>query len=393
MTALLSAAIAIVGGTVHTGDGLTVKDATVVIDGGRVVAVGKVPAPAGATVVDARGKVVTPGLVDAQTTLGLVEIEGVAPSNDTDLGGRHPIRAAYRAVDAYNPFSPVIASQRVEGVTTIVAAPVGGLVSGQSAAYDLLGDAPIAAPVGIGVFLGGRDDGSRGGAILKLREVLEDARRYGKDRRAFEQNRFRAVAASRLDLEALQPVVAGRLPLTVRVGRRADILTVLRLAREEKVRIVLVGAHEAWLVADQLAAARVPVLVDASANLPFDLDAVHTRADSPALLHAAGVTIALSTFDAHNVRKLRQWAGNAVREGLPFDVALAAVTSVPADIFGLAGHGRIAKGAVANVVVWSGDPFELSTRAEQVIVRGEVAPPMHRQRALFERYRTVPPPY
>ncbi len=393
MTALLSAAIAIVGGTVHTGEGLTIKDATVIIDDGRIVAVGKVTAPAGATVIDARGKIVTPGLVDAQTTLGLVEIEGVGPSNDTNFGGGHPIRAAYRATDAYNPWSPVIGSQRVEGVTTIVAAPVGGLLSGQSAAYDLLGDAPIAAPIAIGAFLGGRDGGSRARAILKLREVLEDARRYGKDRRAFEQNRFRAVAASRLDLEALQPVVAGKLPLTVRVSRRADILTVLRLAAEEKIAIVLVGAHEAWTIADQVAAAKVPILVDVSANLPYNLDAVHTRADAPTLLHKAGVVIALSTFHAHNVRKLRQWAGNAVREGLSHDVALAAVTSVPANIFGLKEHGRIAKGAVANVVVWSGDPFELSTRAEQVIIRGEVAPSMHRQRALFERYRTVPPPY
>ncbi len=393
MTALLAAAIAIVGGTVHTGDGLTVKDATVLIEGDRIIAVGQLPAPAGALVIDARGKIVTPGLIEAQSTLGLVEISGVGPSNDTDMGGKHPIRAANRVVDSYNPFSPVIPIQRVEGVTTIVAAPHGGLISGQSAAYDLWPDAEPIAPVAIGLNLGGRDGGARGAALLRLRELTQDARRYGKDRRAFDQNRFRPVRASRLDLEALQPVLRREVPLAVRVSRRADILTMLRVAQEERVRLVLVGALEAWTLADRLAAAKVGVVLDPSANLPFNLDAVHTREDAVVRLHAAGVPVALSTFSAHNVRKLRQWAGNAVRAGLPRDAALAAVTSTPARLFGLTDHGRLTKGAIANVVVWSGDPFELSTRAEHVFVRGHRAPKMHRQRALFDRYRKVPPPY
>lgn len=393
MSALLAATIAIVGGTVHTGEGLTVLDATVVIEGDRIVAVGKVAAPAGATVVDARGKVVTPGLIDAHSTLGLVEIAGVGPSNDTDAGGSDPIRAAYRAVDNFNPWSAVIGSQRVEGITTVVATPNGGLLAGQSAAYDLLPDAPPIAPVAIGAGVGGADNGARGSSFLKLREVLEDARRYGADRKAFDQNRFRRVAASRLDLDALQPVLDGTIPLTLSISRRADILTALRLAEEQKIRLVLVGAHEAWTVARELAAAKVGVILDPTANLPLNLDAVHTRADAATRLHAAGVPIALSTFSAHNVRKLRQWAGNAVREGLPPEAALSAITASPADLLGLKAHGRLTEGAVANVVVWSGDPFELSTRAEQVIIRGQVAPTAHRQKALFERYREVPPPY
>ncbi len=391
MTALLTA-IAIVGGTVHTGEGLTVLDATVVIEGERIVAVGKIPAPPGASIVDARGKVVTPGLIDAYSTLGLVEIEAVGPSYDTNAGG-HAVRAAYRAIDSYNPWSPVIPTQRVEGVTTIIATPKGGLFAGQAAAYDLLPTAPPIAPVSIGIGIGGRDGGARGATILKQREVLEDARLYGKGRKAFDQNRFRQVAASRLDLEALQPVLRGEIPLTVRVSRRSDILTVLRLAEEERIKLILVGAHEAWTVADVVAKAGVGVILDPTANLPFNLDAVHTRADAATRLHAAGIPVAISTFSAHNVRKLRQWAGNAVREGLSANAALAAITSVPANLYGLKDHGRLAAGAIANVVVWSGDPFELSTRAEQVIIRGQVAPPMHRQRALFERYRQVPPPF
>ncbi len=393
MTGALLTALAIVGGTVHTGDGQVLENATVVVEGDRVVAIGAVETPKGATVLDARGKVVTPGLVDAVTTLGLVEISGVGPSNDTNMGGPHLVRAANRATDSYNPWSPVVASQRVEGVTTIVATPVGGLLSGQSAAYDLVPGPPVRAPVAIHGFLGGRDGGARGAALLKLREVLEDARRYGKDRKAFEQRRFREVAAGRLDLDALQPIVRGKLPLNVAVHRRADILTVLRIAAEERVRLVLVGATEAWMVAEQIAAAKVPVIVDASANLPSNFDMVHARSDAAALLHRAGVKVVLSTFDAHNVRKLRQWAGNAVRDGLPHAEALKAVTSAPAEVLGIPDRGVLAKGKIANLVVWSGDPFELSTRAEQVVVQGRPVPANHRQRALFERYRTVPPPY
>jgi imidazolonepropionase-like amidohydrolase len=165
------------------------------------------------------------------------------------------------------------------------------------------------------------------------------------------------------------------------------------LAAEERVRLVLVGATEAWMVAEQIAAAKVPVIVDASANLPSNFDMVHARSDAAALLHRAGVKVVLSTFDAHNVRKLRQWAGNAVRDGLPHAEALKAVTSAPAEVLGIPDRGVLAKGKIANLVVWSGDPFELSTRAEQVVVQGRPVPANHRQRALFERYRTVPPPY
>ncbi len=393
MTAALLT-IAIVGGTVHTGDGTVLEEATVLVEGEKIVSVGTGPAPAGATVVDAKGKVVTPGLVDAATALGLVEISGVGETNDVAAGGAHPIRAAYRAIDSYNPYSPVIPSQRIEGVTTVATAPRGGLVAGQAAVYDLLPELPpVLAPAAIPVHLGGREGDARGRAILALREVLEDARAYGKDRRAFEQRRFRDVAASRLDLEALQPVVDGELPLAIEVSRRADILTVLRLAREEKIRVVLLRPAEAWMVAGEIAAAAVPVVVDQSQDLPYTMDMVHARADQAARLKAAGVTMAIATFDAHNVRKLRQWAGNAVREGLSHADALAAVTSAPARILGLKDHGVLAAGKAANVVVWSGDPFELSTRAEQVLVRGRPVSGEHRQRALFERYRTVPPAF
>ncbi|MCB9539333.1 MAG: amidohydrolase family protein [Myxococcales bacterium] len=396
MSALVTtwaAVVALVGATVHPGDGPALEGATVVIDGERVTAVGVgLTPPAGATVIDVQGKVITPGLIDAWTGLGAAEIWGVPESVDLDAGGDDPVRAAFRVVDALNPRSPTLAIQRAHGVTAVVSAPGGGLIAGQAAAIDLNGRV-LRPSVAMAARFGGGEHASRGEALLRLRELLDDTRTYAAKKRDFEGARLRRLAASRLDLEALLPVVRGELPLAVDVHRAADIEALLRFASEQQVKLIVVGGTEAWLVADALAAAKVPVVLDPSANLPGDFDRIHARADAAAKLAAAGVPIALSTFSTHNVRKLRQWAGNAVRAGLPHADALRAVTTTPATLAGLTDRGRVAPGQVADLVVWSGDPFELSTRAEQVWISGAQAPEGHRQRALFERYRTVPPPY
>lgn len=394
-TLLLAALTAIVGGTVHPGAGAPIENATVILDGQKIQAVGAgLPAPAGATVIDAKGKIVTPGLFDPYTRLGIVEIEQIDSTNDIDNGG-DPVRPAQRARDSYNPDSALIPIQRAHGVTTVVAAPGGGLIAGQAGAFDLdhepTDTGEIAANVGVVTGLGGRDGGSRGATMLRLREILDDAAQYAKNKKAWEKNQFRPFSASRLDLEALQPVLRGEVPLLFGVNRRSDILAVLDLAEELKLRVILVGAAEAWQVAARLARMKVPVIVDPVENAPESFDSLGARADNAALLEKAGVPVLLSTFSAHNVRKLSQWAGNAVREGLPHAAALTAVTARPADVFGLKDHGRLAPGQVANVVVWSGDPFEVTTVAEKVFVRGREVGGQHRQKALLERYRTLPP--
>ena len=391
----LWATIAIVGGTVYPGDGPALDKATVVIDGDRIVAVGQgIDVPAGATFIDAGGKIVTPGLIDAATGLGLAEISAVEDSSDADAGGP-PIRAAQRAVDSFNPHSAVIPVQRAHGITTVISAHKGGLISGQAGAFDLWPEAPIEkiadSPVAMMASYGGRGDGARGRTLTELREVLDAARQYARDPKAFERNQFRPTQASRLDLQALIPVIRGKLPLAVSVQRQADIATLVRFAEVEKLRIILLGAAESWRMADALAAAQIPVVLDPVTNLPFSLDAVHVRDDTGAVLARAGVRIALTTFSTHNVRKLRQWAGNAVRAGLPYDEAMRAVTASPAVIYGLDDRGRLAAGQLANVVIWSGDPFELSSRAERVFVRGHDADLRHRQTALFDCYRKLPP--
>ncbi len=391
----LSQIVAIVGGTVYPGDGTKLEQATVIIEGKSITAVGpSVPVPPGATVIDAKGQIVTPGLFDPYTHLGLVEIEAIEETNDIDSGEPDSIRAAQLAAESYNPDSSVIPVQRAHGVTTVLIAPEGGLIGGQAAIVDLDrdGDRPgvVSSSVGMVAYFGGSVAPSRGALLLTLRELFDDARAYAKNKAAFDKNQYRRLSTSKRDLEALQPVVQGRLPLLMHVNRRVDIESVIAFAAEQKVKLVLVGATEAWIVAEALARTHIPVILDPVENAPEDFDRYHARADNAALLEKAGVPVMLSTFSAHNVRKLRQWAGNAVREGMTQAGALRAVTSLPAEVFGLKDHGRLAAGQVANVVVWSGDPFELSTVARRVFIRGRDVGTDHRQKALLDRYRTLP---
>jgi imidazolonepropionase-like amidohydrolase len=318
----------------------------------------------------------------------------------------HGVHAAYRVTDGYYPQSVAIPVARAGGVTSVIAVPRGGLVAGTSACFALA-DSPsvdrvtVRAPTAMHVTLGeaarAAGSGSRGRALERLREVLDDAAQYGKRKGEFERNQTREFSASRLDLEALAPVAQGRLAIVARAHRSSDILAAVRLAADLKAPLVVAGATEAWQVADELAAAKATVILNPIENLPSTFDEIHVRDDAVAVLDRAGVTVLLSTLDlydfdgAQNVRNLRQVAGAAVAQGLSWDRALAAVTTAPARAFGLGKRGTIAKGAPADVVIWSGDPFELTTRVEAVFVNGVEQSLRTRQTLLLERYRTLTP--
>jgi imidazolonepropionase-like amidohydrolase len=169
------------------------------------------------------------------------------------------------------------------------------------------------------------------------------------------------------------------------------------VAAEYDLRLVVTGANEAWMVAPQLAAAGVPVVLDPSRNVPT-FESLGITFENAARLHAAGVLVAFASFDSHNARNLKQQAGIAVAYGMPYEAALRAVTVNPARIWGIAERfGTLEAGKDADVVVWSGDPFEVTTVAEHVFIRGRQMPADTRQRDLFFRYRTLngelPPAY
>ncbi|HEU5170954.1 MAG TPA: amidohydrolase family protein [Gemmatimonadales bacterium] len=394
--------VAITGATVYPVSGPKIERGTVVIRDGRIAAVGAgVPIPAGAERIDATGRWVTPGLVHTGTDLGirLLRTGGSRETREDSLAG--DIKAAFNVADAIDPAALTLPVARLQGITSTLAVPSTGLIPGQGAFFDLAGErvadlvakSPAVMVIDFSESAKASAGGSRGAVLQKLRRVFRDALEYDRRRDEFRRGQIQPLAAGAEDLEALRPVLRGELPVLAIANRRRDIEAALDLAQEFGLRLVVQGGAEAWQAAAQLARARVAVVVEPLTDVPR-FDALAPRLDNATLLRAAGVMVALAQRDDAHFRNLRQAAGNAVRNGMTWEDALRAVTLGPAEVAGVADrYGSLEPGKVANLVVWSGDPFEFSSRAERVFIRGRQVPPVSRQTELLERYRTLPPAY
>lgn len=391
---------AITGVTAHVGDGTTVmENATLVIAGERIVSItAGGAAPSGATVIDGAGLWATPGLISTMTSIGLGEVELEGSTMDTGHETEpDDIRAAFSASDGYNPLSILIPVARMGGITSVVSVPEGGLLPGTGCWADLMGRTPAEAirtpllSLHISFNDGGitAEHGARPAALLRLRELFDEARLYGRSRAGFDRGAFPDTDVSRSDLERVGAMLAGDLRPVIRVSRADDILRILELAQAYGFSPILVGAEEGWVVAAELAAARVPVIVRSLLDLPSTFSTLRSRYDNAAILERAGVNVLLMTPGAWDVRNLRQEAGNAVANGMPWEAALAAITSRAAAAFGADDYGTLAAGKMASVALWSGDPFETTSVARRVWVRGTDMPLRSRMTALFERYRDL----
>ena len=397
--------IAIEGATIHTlGDAGTLDQGTLLIRDGKIAALGpKLSVPGDVRTIAGKDKVVTPGLFDALSALGVEEVELVAGTVDNELESSH-LGAAFDVTGAINPRSTLIPINRIEGVTRAMVAPTspsawlstppGSLFAGQGSVISLapVSDFVIKPRAALFVTLGkhGADftGGSRAGTLGELREALEDTRAWDALPAGQKQTANPGYAIRRPAREVLLKAMSGELPVVARVHRASDIGVALALADEFGLRLIIAGGAEAWIVADALAKARVPVILNPVDNLPENFEQLGARPDSAAILHAAGVLIAIADDgESHQARNIRQLAGNAVAHGLPWDAALASVTVNPARIYGL-GNGRdgLMPGQGADAVVWSGDPLEVTTMAETVIINGAVQSMTSRQTLLRDRY-------
>jgi imidazolonepropionase-like amidohydrolase len=399
--------LAITGGTVFPISGPKIEHGTVIISNGKITAVGGASTliPAGATKIDATGKWVTPGLFNAATSLGLAEGNPQSGGyNESRAKGEKGIAASFNVWEGMNPASTFIAETRRDGITTAVVAPArGSLISGRAAVVDLNGETVasmlVRAPVAMVGELGGGAE-ARGEEFAHLREVLSDAKAYGLRKTAYENGAIRSMSASREDLEALAPVVAGTMPIIIEANKASDIRAALGIAKQFNLKLVIEGGAEAWEVAKELAAAHVPVLAGAMNNIPNSFSSLGHRQENPALLRAAGVQVVIIGDggglgeDNYNARNVRYEAGNAVAYGMKWDDALRAVTLAPAEVMGVADKvGSLQIGREADVVVWSGDPFEFASIAERVFVRGVENNAPTRQQMLIDRYKNNPPTY
>jgi imidazolonepropionase-like amidohydrolase len=405
---LLAQTIAITGGTVYPVSGPKIDNATVLIRDGRIAAVGaNVAVPAGATRIDASGKWVTPGLIDGAGQMGLREIGAVQGTNEYTQRG-NDVAAAFNVLEGLNPASTLIGVNRMEGVTTTLAVPgymgvppSGGLIWGQAALIDLDGrtieamgiKSPAAMVANLSESAKDAGGGSRAGVAQRLRRVFNDALEYSRRKTDYSRAQMQQLSASAADLDALLPVLRGQMPLITIANRRSDIETALRIGKEYKLKLILAGAAEGWMIPNEIAAAGVPVLVEPLDNIPT-YDALGIRYENAALMTKGGVKVALMETATENTRNLRQEAGNAVATGMTWEQALRAVTLTPAEALGVADrYGSLEVGKVGNVVVWSGDPFEFSTGVEHVYIRGREISLRSRQTELLERYKSLPPKY
>ena len=398
---------AITGGKVVIGDGSApIEGGTVLIRGDRVVAAGaNVTIPADARRIDATGKWVTPGLFAGFSRIGLVEVGAVTQTNDMNASGS-PFSAALDVQYAINPFASPVAVNRAAGVTRAVVSPstANSIFGGYGAIVDLGADEdPITRArafqfVELGETGHSRAGGSRSASHIHFRALLEEARTYARNPAVFDSDLLKAS-----DAKALLPVINGSTKLLVHVESANDILKVLDLRTDfPALDIVLVGANEGWRVANQIAAAGVPVLASALSDLPYGFEDLAATQSNIGRMKDAGVNVAIGMINDRDVHQLRysvQYAGNLVAlnkvpraTGLSWDEAFAAISSVPAEIMDMGGQlGSLKAGRQADVVIWNGDPLELSTQVETVIIDGVDQSLSNRQMRLRDRYRDPAP--
>jgi imidazolonepropionase-like amidohydrolase len=415
-----SGLLAIRDARIVTVSGPTIERGTVVVQNGRILSVGAtVPIPSGAEIIDGEGLEVYPGFFDAMSQLGLTEIGAVNATNDlSETGAYNPQIAAATAIHPASDHLPVA---RVNGITHAIAAPgvptgafgSGPVIGGQASAFSLDGwtieEMLIERSVGMVVnwpsvaastfdmstfsrrarpYAEAKQEQAR--QLHELTTWITNARGYGETR---------GKAADRvprdLKLEALAPYVTGSRPWLVNASSERDIKDAVGyFVDTHKLKMVLVGAAEAWKVASLLAEKQVPVVLGPTQALPeSDDDPYDATMAAPAALHKAGVTFALSTYNSSDARNLPYEIGTAVGFGLPKDVALQAITLAPARIFGLdAEVGSIEPGKLANLVITNGDPLEIRTEVRHVVIKGVAVPLETRHTRLYEKYRSRPKP-
>jgi imidazolonepropionase-like amidohydrolase len=415
VSAQTSESYAIRNARIVTVSGPVIENGTVVIAGGKIAAVGAdVSVPSGARVIDGKGLSVYPGMMDADTEIGLTEIGSVAGSVDTNEIGDN--NANIHVDVAIRPGSSHIAVTRVNGITSALTAPRGGLIAGQSAIINLDGwtaqemvlKSPVAMHINWPGAGGGRGFGGEFGPggqrsltalrreqekqIENLKEILRDAAAYGdaKDARAKDPSLPKQNVD--LKLEALIPVVRGQMPVVINVNLERDIKSAIAFVTEMKLKAIISGGIEAYKVADQLKAKNIPVIVGPVLRVPVQEDDPY---DAPfanaALLAKAGVKIAFQTNDSAYSRNLPYHAGMAAAFGLPKEEALKAVTINPAEIFGVGDRlGSIEQGKIANLIVTDGDPLEIRTQIKHVFINGRDIPLTSRHTELYEKYKARP---
>ena len=375
---------------IHTAtDKGTLEISDLLIRDGLILRIGKNLNSSRAQVLDLAGKVVTPGFISPHSQLGIVEIELIPETRDD----RSELYSAGLNIDsAFNPSSTLIPYNLTGGITLSLTVPSSsGLFSGLTSAFSLSGsleNSLIASNIALTADISGGED-SKAAKILLLEDSLDMASKISRKLPDFElwKSTFpKNVDYSARDIRALKKVMLKEIPLIVKANRASDILSLIELSKRRNFNLVIQGAAEGWRVAKHLANANVAVILQPIDNLPHSFNELGARLDNASLLHEAGVKILISSHETHNAYLSRQGAGTAVAYGLPWQEALKGLSKNIADVFKLDKRGSIKEGYIADLVIWSGDPLEVTSFVEAVYLSGKTVPVKNRSMKLKDRY-------
>ncbi len=381
-----SGSFALSNATIVTVTEGTIENGTLLIENGKITAVGKeIAIPEGATTIDCSGKSIYPGMIDSGTQLGMAEVNAVSLTVDHNEVG--DIKPHMQALTAINPNNVAIPVTRVNGVTSVLSVPTGGLIPGTAALINLIGYTPDQMYAGFkGVAINFPTSNKRGRwdrrseedrkkeeekKLKNLNDIWEQASLYAKIDSASQSNKALRPEYNP-QMEAMLPVIQGKMPVLVEVNQEKDILSAIKWIQKNKINAVLTGVAEGWRVAKEIAASKIPVITGPILSLPTrSSDRYDTRYTNAGILHKAGVKVAIRTDDSENVRNLPFNAGFAAAYGMGKEAALKAVTINPAEIFGVADQlGSLEVGKSANLIVTDGDPFETKTQISHLFING-----------------------